>query len=85
MDIPSLVSYFKDSYQARSGIPHTPIPQRQVDRFTAIIDEFYLTETDVLNMIDAYFDAKFREHTDYRFGHFATDMVIEILYFQNVH
>ena len=84
MDIPLVVSYFKDAYQSRSGIPHTPIPQQQIDRFETIIDEYYLSEEDVLNMIDAYFDVRFRERTDYRFGHFASDMVIEILYFQNV-
>ena len=51
----------------------------------AIADEFCVDEKDIFSMIDAYFDTKFRKPVDYRFGHFATDMVFEILYFQTVH
>jgi hypothetical protein len=85
MDIQILVNYFKDVYQSRSGIPHMPIPQWQIDRFKAITDEFCIDEKDIFSMIDAYFETKFRKPVDYRFGHFATDMVFEILYFQNIH
>jgi len=85
MDIPFIVNYFKDAYQARSGIPHTPIPQCQIDRFKTIADEFNVDEKDIFSMIDAYFDTKFRKPIDYRFGHFVADTVFEILYFQNIH
>lgn len=85
IDIGSLVSYYREAYQARSRIPHTPIPQPQIDRFAAIAEGFPVDETDVRRMIDAYFVTDFHKPVDYRFGHFTSDNVFEILYFEHIH
>jgi len=83
-DVQHIINYFIDVYQQRSNIPHTPIPQWQINRFEGIIDGLPVVDDVIIRMIDAYFDTKFKKNTVYRFGHFASDTVLEILLFQCV-
>ncbi len=85
MDIVYLVNYFEDSYQARFGIPHTPIPQFQIARFEKCVDELELDEDDAITLINAYFDTVFRKPVDYRFGHFASSRILEILFLHKLY
>ena len=83
-DAQHFVDYFIDVYQQHSHIPHAPIPQWQINRFAEIIDGFPVTDEVIIRIIETYFDTKFKKHTDYRFGHFASGTVLEILLFQCV-
>lgn len=84
-NIDSVVRYFATAYRKKAGIPHTPIPEFQVKRLAEIAEEFPVDEADICSMIDEYFKTDFHMPVDYRFGHFSSDNVFEILYFAHIH